>query len=176
MATSLNLATLNDDHPYILKIKDALVVATGQEIPIINVNKLKRISGISACPIDFIFAGNQKLTLFIRASADAFKATLNDKTIVLSGDFSNDFKMTFDNAVNGVAKLIRNNQKAFQDAQQKIKVKLPKTNNNQKSKSVVTQLKTILEQESLIDKDIVEKTDERNLLLQQIDLAKSLMV
>ncbi|GAA5003315.1 hypothetical protein GCM10023206_06890 [Acinetobacter puyangensis] len=172
MATQLNLATLAVTDPYIQKIKNALASTTGQEIPIINLEKVKRVSGVSAVPVEFIFAGGQALKLFIRAGADVFKAELNGKSIVLSGDFSNDLKMTFDNGVNGVAKLIRNGQKKFEISRTKEKVKIPSTSSP--SKSLTSLLKEVTEQENSLDQQIADSTTVRDQLLEQIEQAKLL--
>lgn len=48
-----------------------------------EVKKVQRKGGVSAAPIVFLFAGGQKLILFVRAGADVFKALLNGKEIVL---------------------------------------------------------------------------------------------
>lgn len=169
MATQLNLANLTEKDAYIQKVKTALEQGTGQKIVIINVDKIKRVSGVSARPIEFIFLGNQRLVLFIRAGADAFKATLNGKNIVLQGDFSNDLKMTFDNGVKGVSNLIRDGQKKFEASLLKEKVKptsQAKAENTPRSMSVTSQIKQSLSEESQIDQDIADK-------IQQIEQVKS---
>ncbi|MCG2572062.1 hypothetical protein LVY74_00620 [Acinetobacter sp. ME22] len=175
MATQLNLVGLNIDDVYIKKIKDALSSATGQEIPLINIEKVKRVAGVSAVLAEFVFAGGQALKIYIRAGADVFKAELNGKGIVLSGDFSNDLKMTFDNAVTGVAKQIRDGQKKFELSRTKEKVKIPRQSQNTavSSKSVSVQLKEVLEQEAVLDQQIVEKTELRDQLLEKIEQAKA---
>lgn len=175
MATQLNLVGLNADNAYIKKIKDALSSATGQEIPLINIDKVKRVAGVSAVPAEFVFAGGQALKIYIRAGADVFKAELNGKGIVLSGDFSNDLKMTFDNAVTGVAKQIRDGQKKFELSRIKEKVKIPRQNQNTavSSKSISVQLKEAQEQETILDQQIVERTQLRDQLLEQIEQAKA---
>lgn len=173
MATQLNLASLNASDTYIKKIKDALVAAIGQDIPLINIDKVKRVAGVSAVAVEFIFTGGQGLKLYVRAGADVFRAELNGKSIVLSGDFSNDLKMTFDNAVTGVAKLIRDGQKKFELARTKEKVKIPKKDTVVSSKSVSLQLKELQEQEVVLDQRIAEKTSVRDQLLEQIEQAKA---
>lgn len=178
MATQLNLTTLNNQHAYIQKIKKALAQAVGQEIPIINVGKVKRTGGVSASPVEFIFAGGQALILFIRAGADAFKATLNGKEIVLPGDFSNDLKMTFDNGVDGVARLIRNGQKKFEASRNREKVKIPQGNDSnvkpQRAKAVTAQIADAKVAEKELDQQIVDKTTTRDDLLAKIEQAKQL--
>lgn len=178
MATQLNLTTLTDQHTYIQKIKKALVQAVGQEIPIINVSKVKRTGGVSASPVEFIFAGGQSLLLFIRAGADAFKAKLNGKEIVLSGDFSNDLKMTFNNGVDGVARLIRNGQKKFEASRNREKVKIPQGDNDgtksQRAKAVTAQIADAKVAEKEIDQQIIDKTAIRDDLIAKIEQAKQL--
>lgn len=125
--TKLDLTKLTNKSEYIVKIQEALEKAVGQKIVIVMLFPIKRVAGVSCVPVDFNFLGGQKLTLFIRAGADAFKAKLNDKELVLGGDFSNDLKDTFDRAVKTTATAIRNNQKKFEKAQQKTKATPPKS-------------------------------------------------
>lgn len=172
MATQLNLATLNAKDAYIVKIKKALETAVGQKIPIINIEKPKRISGVSASPVEFVFLGGQKLVLFIRAGADAFKATLNGKNIVLGGDFSNDLKMTFDNGVNSVAKYIRAGQKKFEESLNKQRVKTPvKPASNNAVRSTVAKIKQVEADEAIIDAEIAEKQKQVDELKDKIEQA-----
>ncbi|MFS4054571.1 hypothetical protein ACMDMU_19115, partial [Acinetobacter baumannii] len=96
---SLNLAAVTATTPYIKKIQSALEKATGQTIVTPEFRKIKRVAGVSVLPVAFFFSGGATLTLYIRALADVVKAEVNDKVIVLSGDFSDDYKPTFENAV-----------------------------------------------------------------------------
>lgn len=163
MATTRQLSDLKATDAYLQKIKDALEKAVGQTIPIVNVDKLKRVGGVSACPVSFIFEGGQTLKLYIREGADAFKADLNGKEIVLAGDFSNDVKMTFDNGVKSVSNLVRNGQKKFEASRNKEKVIIPKIM-NPSSKSSSAQIKQLKEDELVLDQNIEQK----NVLLIQI--------
>lgn len=54
---------------------------------------------------------------------------MNGKEFVLPGDFSDDYQLTFDNAVSGTAKLVRESQSKVQQQNQKEKAKLPPRNN-----------------------------------------------
>lgn len=167
----LNLATLTNKDPYIEKIRTALETATGQQIPAgtVEVGKVKRVSGVSAVPVTFAFAGGQSLTLYVRATADVFKAELNGKVIVLSGDFSNDWKQTFDAAVSGVAKLVRDGQKAKQAENARQKVKIPRA----PSQSVTAKIKEAQELEAQLDQRITEKTAQRDQLKEKLEQARA---
>lgn len=112
------------------------------------------------------FSGGATLTLYVRALADVVKAELNDKVIVLSGDFSDDYKPTFDNAVNGVANLIREAQSKIQDQNKREKVRLPP-----RRSSVDQKAKEVQEQEQKLDEDLEKQTAQRDQLLEKIELA-----
>ncbi|MDH0032567.1 MULTISPECIES: hypothetical protein [unclassified Acinetobacter] len=161
---SLNLTAVTPDTPYIKKIKAALEKAAGQSIPVVEVKKVQRKAGVSVVPAFFVFAGGQELTLYARASADVIKAELNGKEIVLSGDFSDDYQPTFDNAVSGLAKLIRETQPKIEQQNQKDKVKLPPRNN----RSINQQLNDKREEESQLDQEIDGLTSQRDQLLEQL--------
>lgn len=166
---NLNLTALTDKSPYIQKIKAALEKAAGQSIPLVETAKVQRKGGVSVVPAVFMFAGGQELTLYIRASADVFKAALNGKEIVLSGDFSDDYKQTFDNAVSGAAQLIRTAQPKIEQQNKKDKVNIPR----RKSNSTPKQLSEKLEQEKQLDQEMAGKTIQRDQLLQQLEQAKT---
>ena len=122
---NLNLTTITDQTPDVQKIKDTLERASGQSIPLTEGKKVQCKGCVSVAPIVFLFASGQELTLFARASADVFKASLNGKEIVLSGDVSDDYKQTFDNAVLGVAQLILTVQPKIEQQNKKEKVNIP---------------------------------------------------
>ncbi|WP_228199920.1 hypothetical protein [Acinetobacter baumannii] len=164
---TLNLAAVTATTPYIKKIQSALEKATGQTIVTPEFRKIKRVAGVSVLPVTFFFSGGATLTLYIRAVADVIKAEINDKVVVLSGDFSDDYKPTFDNAVNGVAKLIREAQSRIQDQNKREKVHLPP-----RRISVDQKVKEVQEQEQKLDEDIAKQTAQRDQLLEKIELAK----
>lgn len=164
---TLNLAAVTATTPYIKKIQSALEKATGQTIVTPEFRKIKRVAGVSVLPVTFFFSGGATLTLYVRAVADVTKAEINDKVVVLSGDFSDDYKPTFDNAVKGVAKLIRDAQSKIQAQNKREKVRLPprRTSVDQKAKEVE-------EQEQKLDEDLAKQTAQRDQLLEKIELAK----
>ena len=165
---SLNLAAVTPDTPYIKKIKAALEKGTGDKIPIVEVKKVQRKGGVSTSPIFFRFAGGQELVLYVRASADVIKAELNGKEIVLSGDFSDDYQLTFDNAVSGVASLVRKAQSMIDEQNKKDKVKLPP----RKNRSIQQQISDKREEETQLDQELSNLTAQRDQLLEQLKQAQ----
>ncbi len=166
---TLNLTAVTPDTPYIKKIKAALEKGTGDKIPIVEVKKVQRKGGVSTSPIFFRFAGGQELVLYVRASADVFKSELNGKEIVLPGDFSDDYQQTFDNAVSGIAKLIREAQPKVEQQNQKEKVKLPP----RKNRSIQQQISDKREEETQLDQDLSSLTAQRDQLLEQLKQAQA---
>ena len=166
---TLNLTAVRPDTPYIKKIKAALEKGTGDKIPIVEVKKVQRKGGVSTSPVFFRFAGGQELVLYVRASADVIKAELNGKEIVLPGDFSDDYQPTFDNAVSGVASLVRKAQSMIDEQNKKDKVKLPPRNN----RGITQQLNDKREEESQLDKEIAGLTSQRDQLLEQLRQVQS---
>lgn len=164
---SLNLAAVTATTPYIKKIQSALEKATGQTIVTPEFRKIKRVAGVSVLPVALFFSGGAILTLYVRALADVVKAELNDKVIVLSGDFSDDYKPTFENAVSCVAKLIREAQSKIQEQNKREKVSLPP-----RRTSVDQKIKEVEEQEQKLDEDLAKQTAHRDQLKEQIEQAK----
>lgn len=170
----LNLTQLDAKHPYIKKIEKSLSTAVKQKIVITEVLKVKRVAGVSAVPVRFVFAGNQTLELFVRASADVFKANLNDKSVALSGDFSDVHDFTFNRGVEGMAKLIREGQKDFESKLSKERVRLPKSATPRASTSPTVKLNQVNEQIVLLDQQLEQKTAIRDELLAKIEQKKQL--
>lgn len=173
---SLNLAGLTVDNAYIGRIKSELENATGQKIPIIEIGKVKRVEGISSVPVRLVFAGGQEAILAVRASADVYKVTLNGKAFACSGDFSDDYKPTFDSAVISVATAIRKGQAKFEQARSKEKVKIPPARDDKGRlvpTSTTARYKQVIADEAELDKGIAEKTAQRDQLQQQIAQIKA---
>lgn len=166
---TLNLTAVTPDTPYIKKIKSALEKATGQSIPLVELKKVQRKSGVSVVPIFLVFAGGQELVLYARASADVFKAELNGKEVVLSGDFSDDYQQTFDNAVSGLAKLIRSSQAKVEQQNRKDKVKLPP----RKSRSTQQMISDKRDEETKLDQELIDLTTQRDQLREQLNQLQS---
>lgn len=166
---SLNLTAVTTDTPYIKKIKAALEKAAGQSIPLVEIKKVQRKGGVSVVPIFLVFAGGQELVLYARASADVFKAELNGKEVVLSGDFSDDYQQTFDNAVSGLAKLIRSSQAKVEQQNRKDKVKLPP----RKSRSTQQMISDKRDEETKLDQELIDLTTQRDQLREQLNQLQS---
>lgn len=170
MATQLNLNALNSDSPYIVKIRKALVKAVQQEIPIVDVSAPKRLEGDSLVKVDFVFTGNQKLSLYVRSVGDVTRFELNGKRIIVAGDFSNDHQQTFDNATDSVARYIRNNQKKFEEQQTKQRIEAPKqpkpkTDPNNKPKGTVSQQLT---QIKLHDEELKQQIEQKKTNIEEL--------
>ncbi|ENV36843.1 hypothetical protein F959_01650 [Acinetobacter venetianus RAG-1 = CIP 110063] len=166
---TLNLTAVTPDTPYIKKIKSSLEKATGQSIPLVEIKKVQRKGGVSVVPVFLVFAGGQELTLYARASADVFKAELNGKEVVLSGDFSDDYQQTFDNAVSGLAKLIRSSQAKVEQQNRKDKVKLPP----RKSRSTQQMISDKRDEETKLDQELIDLTTQRDQLREQLNQLQS---
>ncbi|WOE40072.1 hypothetical protein [Acinetobacter chinensis] len=166
--SKLNLTRVTEKTPYIKKIKTALEKAAGQKIVLTEIRKVIRKSGVSVLPVLLSFTGGQELILYVRASADVIKAELNGKETVLSGDFSDDYKITFDNAVSGIAKVIRNSQSKVEQQNKRERVKLPP-----RKASHSQQMAEYKEQESAIDAKIKDKTAQRDQLLEKLNHMKA---
>lgn len=166
---SLNLTAVTTDTPYIKKIKAALEKAAGQSIPLVEIKKVQRKGGVSVVPIFLVFAGGQELILYARASADVFKAELNGKEVVLSGDFSDDYQQTFDNAVSGLAKLIRSSQAKVEQQNRKDKVKLPP----RKNRSTQQMISDKRDEVAKLDQELIDLTTQRDQLREQLNQLQS---
>lgn len=164
---NLDIANLKDNNPYLQKIKKALEREAKQSIVLIDFDKVKRVAGVSARPVIFVFTDNQKLTLYVRTTADVFKAELNGKALPLRGDFNAEHKDNFDAGVKGAAIAVRDNEKKFLAQQAKIKV-TPPVRQKKPSTSPSAQLKVIAEQEAVVDKEIADLTAQRDALANRL--------
>lgn len=174
--SGVSLSSLTKDNAYLSKIKTALESATGQMIPIIEIGKVKRTEGVSSVPVKLVFAGGQEAVLFVRASADVYKVTVNGKAFACTGDFSDDYQPTFNAGVTSLGDAIRKNQGKFDQARAKEKVRIPPARDAKgrpTPTSAAQVYKQILSDEAELDKQVQDKILKRDHLQQQIELLKA---
>lgn len=177
MPTSVSSQTfefsgLSEHSPLIKKIKDGLGHATGQSIPYVTVHKAKRLSGAATKSVDFGLENNQVVTFVVRQLGDVMRVAINGKDFPMAGDLSPDYLPTFKAALTEIGDAVRLGQKGFDKRQSQEKVKIGTTTDGdgrQSPQNTTQQIKRILDDETLIDQQLVEKTGARDLLLQQLD-------
>lgn len=172
--TGLNLATLTDKDPLVQKFKKALESATGQSIPIINMLKVKRVSGVSIRPVELVLAGGQQITLLIRQAGDVYRVLINGKDLPMAGDLGVHYEASFKAGISEIADAIRNGQKAFEKKQSRQKVVIPASGRTT-PKNTSQLLKQALEEIQQNDEIIKQKTEARDALLAQLEQKKQQM-
>lgn len=166
--TGLNLATLTDKDPLVQKFKKALESSAGQSIPIINMGKVKRVSGVSIRPVELVLAGGQTITLLIRQAGDVFRVMINGKDLPMAGDLGIQYEASFKAGISEIADAIRNGQKPFEKKQSRQKVVIP-SSSRVTSKNTSQLLKQALEEVQQNDEIIAQKTEARDALLAQLE-------
>ena len=166
--TGLNLATLTDKDPLVQKFKKALESATGQSIPIINMGKVKRITGVSIRPVELVLAGGQTITLLIRQAGDVFRVLINGKDLPMAGDLGVQYEASFKAGIAEIAEAIRAGQKPFEKKQSRQKVIIPASGRTT-PKNTAQLLKQAIEEIQQNDEIITQKTEARDALLAQLE-------
>lgn len=172
--SGLNLVALTEKEPIVQKFKKALEGATGQTIPIINLEKVKRVSGVSIRPVELVFAGGQKVTLLFRQAGDVYRVLINGKDLPMAGDLGIQYEASFKAGIAEIADAVRNGQKAFEKKQSQQKVVLPGTTRT--SKNTTQTLKQVQAEIVQNDEIIAQKTQARDALQQQLLLKQQQQV
>lgn len=121
--SEFNLVAMTEQSPIVKKLSAGLAKATGQAIPYVTVEKVKRTAGVSTREVGLGLENGQKVAFLLKADGDIFRVLLNDKDLPLKGDFS---PSTFNAAMTEIAGKVRDKQKAFDKQQQKAVVKIPR--------------------------------------------------
>lgn len=173
--SAINLATLTDKDSLVQKFKKALESATGQTIPIINLGKVKRVSGVSIRPVELVLLGGQTITLLIRQAGDVFRVQINGKDLPMAGDLGIQYEASFKAGISEIADAVRSGQKSFEKKQSRQKVVIPNAG-RATLKNTSQLLKQALEDVQSNDEIIKQKTAARDALLAQLDQKKQQQV
>lgn len=138
---AFNLQTLTEKDALVTKLKAALESASGQSVPYITIEAIKRIAGVSARGITLGLENGQSVTFLIRNTGDIFRVQLNGKDLPLATDFDHEYGELFKQGMAEIGQAVRKNQKAFDDKQAKGKITIPKAEPNNKVKTINQRLK-----------------------------------
>lgn len=132
-------------------------------------NKAKRVAGVSAIPIDLNLENGQVVTIYLRIiddKPDIFRVDVNGRQMPTTGDFSNEYKPSFNLSVDEVASFVRQGQSAFDKKRAKVKVKpiSPK----RETVSIKQQIQDFKSQSHELDQVISQKQLEKQALVDQL--------
>lgn len=174
----MKLSDITEKTQLVKDFVNQLKKATKQSIPIVEVGKVARVSGASACPVNLVLENGQTVKLFLRVVSakddnnkdierfDIFRIDVNGKSIPLSGDYDNSYRPAFDASVNALGNLLRTGQNAFDKKRAKQKIRKPRTGPAPKNKT--QQLNELVHEATDLDKTIDIKTKEKAGLEQQL--------
>ncbi|MEY2864245.1 MAG: hypothetical protein RLY58_1952 [Pseudomonadota bacterium] len=172
--SSFDIATITDKHPALKKLSAALAKATGQTVPVVNIEaKPKRTAGVSTRSVELVLSGNQKVMFMFRQGGDVWRVKINGKDTPLTGDVTlsdEKFqKQSFDVAINQIAQAVTTGQKAFENKLNKEKVAIPpKTKNSTTPKNVSQQLQAANQKVDELNQVITQRVQTRDSLSQQL--------
>lgn len=144
---TFSLQAITEKDPLIAKLKAALEKGSGQSVPYITIEPIKRMAGVSARSIIFGLENGQQVTFLIRNTGDIFRVLLNGRDLPMATDFDH---ASTDEIEDGnllgkgmaeIGQAVRKNQKAFDDKQTKGKITIPKAEPNNKVKTINQRLK-----------------------------------
>lgn len=131
MPDAIKLSDITEKTPLVKDFIQRLAKTTKQAVATTIVGKVKRTGGVSALPIDINLENGQVVTIYTRIitdinqdtkvvrpqppryTPDIFRVDVNGKQMPTTGDFSNDYKPSFNKSVDEVAQFIAQGQKAF---------------------------------------------------------------
>lgn len=159
----MKLSDINEKTEIIKDFSKQLSKTTKQRIATTVFGKIKRTSGISVLPVDITLENLQIVTLNIRIiddKPDIFRVDINGKAFVSTGDFSNEYKPSFNKAV-----LLGQDKFNKSMARQKAP---RKTTNKSTRISQKQQLADLAELEQQLDQQIEQKQAEKQALIEQL--------
>ena len=131
MPDAIKLSDITEKTPLVKDFIQRLAKTTKQAVVTTIVGKVKRTGGVSALPIVINLENGQVVTIYTRIitdinqdikvvrpqppryTPDIFRVDVNGKQMPTTGDFSNDYKPSFNKSVDEVAQFIAQGQKAF---------------------------------------------------------------
>lgn len=122
----MKLSELKTTTPLIKDFVKQLKKSTKQAIPIVDIEKTKRESGVSARRVRLVFENGQVMVVYIRIAddnPDVFRIDINGRNQPLAGDYDHSYKPAFDASVAQLGAIIANGQDAFAKKQAKQKIK-----------------------------------------------------
>lgn len=172
-----SLAGLKQDNPFIQLIQKTLnsyLKTVKQKVESIDIQKVKRPSGVSVVPVDFVLTGQQTLTLLLRADGDVYRAQINGKDYPFTGVLDPDSSDLFGKAIKELARGIIKGQVAYTKKLEKESSSIlqPKINATRTPpKNVNQQIKANADEELQLDNEIEKLTAERDALKTKLESA-----
>lgn len=170
----MKLSELKKTTPLIKDLIKQLAKATKQAIPIVDIEKSKRVAGASARPVRLVFENGQVMVVYIRMAdeqPDLFRIDINGKNQPLAGDYDHSYKPAFNASVAQLGAIIKKGQAAFDKKQAKKKVrKAPATTGTRKApKNKSQQRNALVVEAGELDVIIKSKTTEKTELTRQLE-------
>lgn len=167
----MKLSDITEKTPLVSDFSKRLAKSTKQKIAILEVEKVKRVSGASVRPVNMVLENGQTVKIYLRLAAedgalDLIRLDINNKNVPLTGDFDNSYKPSFEQSVDGVANVINTGQKAFQAKLAKLKIRKPATGSQPMNKT--QQKNAAIEAAKELDIIIATKTTEKQSLEAQL--------
>ena len=158
----MKLSEITEKTPLVKDFVNRLAKTTKQAIINTTVEKTKRVSGVSARPVSMALENGQIVKIYLRLAADAFdvfRIDINGRMQKLAGDYSNDYKPSFNASVDIIANTVKQGQAAFDKRQAKKQVTLPKSQSPRSApKNKAQQRNALLDDIRMLDEQIAEKT------------------
>jgi len=111
-----SLASLTEKNEYIKLLESSLknAVRTGKiDLIKVEVQKIKRVAGVSVRPVEFSFSDGQNVVVMLRAGGTSYAVKINGKDLPLVGDLHPDEDTTFKSAIKQIAMFVVKGSLAF---------------------------------------------------------------
>ncbi|WP_352309085.1 hypothetical protein [Psychrobacter sp. W2-37-MNA-CIBAN-0211] len=168
----MKLSELKKTTPLIKDLIKQLKKSTKQAIPIVDIEKTKRVAGASARPVRMVFENGQTMVVYIRIAdenPDLFRIDINGKNQPLAGDYDHSYKPSFDASVAQLGAIIKNGQAAFAKKLAKKKVRKAPTGTKTTPKNKSQQRNALMTEATELDVIIKNKSTEKKGLEGQLE-------
>lgn len=170
----MKLADLSEKTPLIKDFSQYLAKSVGESIVTTVIGKAKRISGVSATPVDFNLENGQVVTTYIRVIDDKFdmyRVDVNGKQLPTTGDLDNEYKPSFKKSVDEIGNFVKRGQAGFDKKQASTKVRVASSRNA--SVSMAKQIQELKVQSKELDNQLATAEQTEKTLVEQLAAAKN---
>lgn len=173
----MKLSEITETTPLVKDFTQRLAKSVKQAIVSVVIGKVKRTGGVSALPIDINLENGQVATPYLRLEndkPDIFRIDINGKQLPTTGDFSNEYKPSFNKSVDEVAQFIVRGQSSFDT--NRTKLKPARVSSQSESQTQKKQLDELTAQASELDQQIATKQGEKQVLQDKLTALKATQI
>ncbi|MCC3344518.1 hypothetical protein [Psychrobacter sanguinis] len=175
----MKLSEITEKTKLVRDFVSRLAKGTKQQVVVVDVLRVSRVSGASARPVHIALEGGQVVKIYLREAPesnnseglDIFRIDINSKTQPTTGDFDNSYMPAFNASVDGIAGIVTQGQKAFSARRARANVAKSSRSRGPQNKTQV--LQGLNDEAAELDKVIANKQAEKTDLETKLEQVKA---